>query len=143
LAAVRHAASNMPRPNQEYLLHYESIKQGVQQASRIRVRELEEDYPWIKTLFDPLSGITVPCPFDDIRTAWQQKRVIDQLRRGIESATVRLPPIHIDEGEDGVLVDLLDLGLVEKLKDQRINLPDVYRVGYGMGRRGGVRPYST
>jgi hypothetical protein len=143
LAAVRHAASNMPRPNQEYLLHYESIKQGVQQASRIRVRELEEDYPWIKTLFDPLSGITVPCPFDDIRTAWQQKRVIDQLRSGIESATVRLPPIHIDEGEDGVLVDLLDLGLIEKLKDQRINLPDVYRVGYGMGRRGGVRPYST
>lgn len=143
LAAVRRAASDSPRLEQEYLLHYESIKQGVQEASRIRVRELEEDYPWIKTLFDPLSGITVPCPFDDIRGVWQEKKVIDQLRRGIESATVRLPPIHIDDGEDGVLIDLLDLGLVEKLKDQRINLPDVYRVGYGMGRRGGVKPYSA
>lgn len=143
LAAVRHAASDSPRIEQEYLLHYESIKQGVQEASRIRVRELEEDYPWIKTLFDPLSGITVPCPFDDICTVWRGKKVIDQLRRGIESATVRLPPIHIDDGEDGVLIDLLDLGLVEKLKDQRINLPDVYRVGYGMGRRGGVKPYSA
>lgn len=143
LAAVRHAALDRPRLEQEYLLHYESIKQGVQEASRIRVRELEEDYPWIKTLFDPLSGITVPCPFDDIRMVWREKKVIDQLRRGIESATVRLPPIHIEDGEDGVLIDLLDLGLVEKLKDQRINLPDVYRVGYGMGRRGGVKPYST
>jgi len=143
LAAVRHAASDSPRLEQEYLLHYESIKQGVQEASRIRVRELEEDYPWIKTLFDPLSGITVPCPFDDIRAVWREKKVIDQLRRGIESSTVRLPPIHIDDGEDGVLIDLLDLGLVEKLKDQRINLPDVYRVGYGMGRRGGVKPYSA
>ncbi|HMV59321.1 MAG TPA: hypothetical protein PKD38_19170 [Nitrospira sp.] len=143
LAAVRQAASDSPRTEQEYLLHYESIKQGVQEASRIRVRELEEDYPWIKTLFDPLSGITVPCPFDDIRMVWRERKIIDHLRRGIESATVRLPPIHIDDGEDGVLIDLLDLGLVEKLKDQRINLPDVYRVGYGMGRRGGVKPYSA
>ncbi len=143
LAAVRHAASANPRLEQEYLLHYESIKQGVQEASRIRVRELEEDYPWVKTLFDPLSGITVPCPFDDICGVWREKKVLDQLQKGIESATVRLPPIHIDDGEDGVLIDLLDLGLVEKLKDQRINLPDVYRVGYGMGRRGGVKPYSA
>ena len=143
LAAVRQAALDRPRLEQEYLLHYESIKQGVQEASRIRVRELEEDYPWIKTLFDPLSGITVPCPFDDIRVVWREKKVIDHLRRGIESATVRLPPIHIEDGEDGVLIDLLDLGLVEKLKDQRINLPDVYRVGYGMGRRGGIKPYNT
>jgi len=143
LAAVRHAASDNLRPDQEYLLHYESIKQGVQEASRIRVRELEEDYPWIKTLFDPLSGITVPCPFDDIRAVWLEKKVIDQLRRGIASAAVRLPPIHIEDGEDGVLIDLLELGLVEKLKDQRINLPDVYRIGYGMGRRGGVRPVKA
>jgi len=143
LAAVRQAASNMPRSNQEYLLHYESIKQGVQKASRIRVLELEEDYPWIKKLFDPLSGITVPCPFNDICTVWREKTVIEQLRTGIASETVRLPPIHICDGEDGVLIDLLDLGLVEQLKDQRINLPDVYRVGYGMGRRGGVKPYSA
>lgn len=142
LAAVRHAASARPRLDQDYLLHYESIKQGVQEASRIRVRELEEDYPWIKTLFAPLSGITVPCSFDDIRMVWRENKVIDQLRRGIESASVRLPPIHIADGEDGVLIDLLDLGLVEQLKDRRINLPDVYRVGYGMGRRGGVKPYN-
>ena len=143
LAAVRHAALDRPRVEQEYLLHYESIKQGVQEASRIRVRELEEDYPWIKTLFNPLSGITVPCPFEDIGVIWRQKKLIAQLRNGIESATVRLPPVHIADGEEGVLIDLLGLELFEKLKDQRINLPDVYRVGYGMSRRGGVKPYST
>lgn len=143
LAALRYAAQDEPRGDQEYLLHYESIKRGVQAASKIRVRELEEDYPWIKTLFDPLSGITVPCQFNDICMIWQKAKVIDHLRRGIENAAVRLPPIHIDAGEEGVLVDLLELGLVEQLKDQRINLPDVYRVGYGMGRRGGVRPVNT
>jgi hypothetical protein len=26
------------------------------------------------------------------------------------------------------------------MKDGRINMPDLYRVGFGLGRRGGVKP---
>ena len=26
------------------------------------------------------------------------------------------------------------------LRDGRVNVPDVFRVGYGLGRRGGVKP---
>lgn len=140
LAALRHAAQDEPRTAQEFALHYESIKRGVQEASKIRVRELEEDYPWIRALFEPLAGITVPCHFDEISRVWQEFRVVEELERKITDQAVRLPPSHIAEGKDGVLLDLLELGLVERLKDGRINLPDVYRVGYGMGRRGGVRP---
>lgn len=144
LAAVHYSASIDQRVNQEYLLHYESIKQGVQEASRIRVAELEEDYPWVKQLFAPLAGITVPCHFTEISDIWKSKKVIGQLQKQIENSSltegVRLPPIHIAEGEDGILIDLINLGLVEQLKDDRINLPDVYRVGYKMGRRGGVKP---
>lgn len=140
LAALRHAAQDDPRTNQEFALHYESIKRGVQEASKIRVRELEEDYPWIRALFEPLAGITVPCHFDEVAQLWRAHRVVDALEREIANQDVRLPPSHIPEREDGVLVDLIELGLVERLKDGRINLPDVYRVGYGMGRRGGVRP---
>ena len=140
LAALRHAATDAPRTNQEYALHYESIKRGVQEASKIRVRELEEDYPWIRTLFEPLAGITVPCHFDEVKMVWQAQRVVGALKDKIAGQDVRLPPSHITEGEEGLLLDLLELGLIERLKDGRINLPDVYRVGYGMGRRGGVRP---
>jgi hypothetical protein len=140
LAALRHAAQDKPKAEQEYALHYESIKRGVQEASKIRVRELEEDYPWIKRLFQPLSGISVPYPFKDIQVIWEETGVVDALQGSIETEAVRLPPIHIALGSEGVLQDLMDLGLVERLKDQRINLPDVYRVGYGMGRRGGVKP---
>ena len=128
--------------NQEFALHYESIKRGVQEASKIRVRELEEDYPWVRPLFEPLAGITVPCHFDEISRVWRQQGVVEELERGIADQAVRLPPSHVSEGEDGVLLDLIELGLVERLKDGRINLPDVYRVGYGMGRRGGVRPVA-
>lgn len=140
LAALRHAAEEPPRTTQEYVLHYESIKAGVQEASKIRVRELEEDYPWVGAVLKPLSGISVPCDFKEVQQAWAQTKALDGLKSSDDSETVRLPPIHIAMGAEGVLKDLMDLGLVERLKDKRINLPDVYRVGYGMGRKGGVKP---
>jgi hypothetical protein len=140
LAALRHAAHDKPRAAQEYALHYESIKRGVQEASRIRVREMQEDYPWVETLMKPLAGLTVPCPFEEIQRKWDATQVLARLESSLDDAAVRLPPAHIQQGANGVLEDLINLGLVERISDGRVNLPDVYRVGFGMGRRGGVKP---
>jgi hypothetical protein len=140
LAALRYAALDDPRPDQEYALHYESIKKGVQEASKIRVQEIEEDYPWVRRLLGSLTGISVPCSFDEIKEIWVQSRVLEELKDLIGAAAVRLPPSRIEKGPDGVLEDLIALGIVERIGDGRINLPDVYRVGYGIGRRGGVKP---
>ncbi len=143
LAAVRHAAGDNPRPDQKYALHYESIKRGVQEASKIRVQEVQEDYPWVQALMAPLQGrITVPCLSKEIEDIWKERMVLDQLESTIDKAAVRLPPTHIENGAAGVLEDLMGLGLVEQMSDGRINLPDVYRVGYGIGRRGGVKPIA-
>jgi hypothetical protein len=140
LAAVRHAAEDPKRQDQKYAIHYESIKRGVQKASTIRVRELKEDYPWIDELLSVLSGTSVPCTAHEIEQIWQEKKVLETLSQKIESATVRLPPAHIDGGVFGVLKDLEGLGLIDRLSDDRINIPDVYRVGFGIKRRGGVKP---
>lgn len=40
---------------------------------------------------------------------------------------------------DGVRDDLKGVGVFQIMDDGRVNLPDVYRVGYGLGRRGGVK----
>jgi hypothetical protein len=143
LAALRHAANDGVRAGQEFALHYESIKSGVQEASKIRVQELVEDYPWINTLFTPLAGISVPCQFKDIAAVWKNKNALAGIVAGVMWEGVRLPPVHLHAGPKGVLQDLIALGLVEQLNDGRINLPDVYRVGYGMGRRGGVKPIKA
>ena len=34
----------------------------------------------------------------------------------------------------------VSLGVFHPLYDGRVNIPDVFRVGYGLGRRGGVKP---
>jgi len=117
-------------------LHYESIKRDVQQASEIRVSELAEDYPWVKDAMEPLQGVTVPCAFELIEQRW-----IGELQRNPSDMNFdRLPPEHYEDGWKGVRDDLRSLGIFESMKDGRVNMPDLYRVGFGLCRRGGVKP---
>ena len=118
------------------------MKRGVQAASRIRVEELREDYPWVDRLLSPLSGIVVPCEFEDIENVWEDGGVLDSLADEIRQDEVRLPPRNIDRGEFGVREDLESLGIFRRLRDGRVDIPDVFRVGYGIGRRGGVKPVT-
>lgn len=140
LAALRYAAEERQRPDQKYALHYESIKRGVQEASRIRVREIQEDYPWLQKFIKPLSGLLVPCPFEEIKQIWLSHKVMEAFEKSIAAAAIRLPPANLALGSEGVLTDLVNLGLVEKISNGRVNFPDVYRVGYALRRRGGVKP---
>ena len=142
LAALRRAVEDTrdEHPEHRYALHYESIKRGVQEASRIRVNEMREDYPWIDRVLTPLAGRVVPCPFDEIAERWRSEGVLDRLRGETEQDEVKLPPRHVEQGPDGVRTDLESLGVFLRLRDGRVNIPDVFRVGYGLGRRGGVRP---
>ena len=139
LAALRHAAGDTSKQNYQFAIHYEGIKKGVQEASKIRVQEIQEDYPWVESLMKRLSGLSVPCPFEDIKRRWDQYKSLEGLQEKIQSEPVKLPPSHINSGADGVREDLQSLGLFDQLADGRVNLPDVYRIGYGIGRRGGVR----
>ena len=142
LAALRKAVEDTryEHPEHRYALHYESIKRGVQEASRIRVSEMREDYPWIDRVLTPLAGMVVPCPFDHIAERWRSEGVLDRLREEADQDAVKLPPRHIGQRSDGVRTDLESLGVFLRLRDGRVNIPDVFRVGYGLGRRGGVRP---
>jgi len=139
IAAIRQAAEDTLEryPDHNQVLHYESIKRGVQEASEIRVDELAEDFPWIRSVLGPLKGATVPISFEEIESKWREAFVTGP--QGTD-ADGRLPPQHAERGWPGVKDDLLRLGVFEERKDGRIDMPDLYRVGFGLGRRGGVKP---
>jgi hypothetical protein len=144
VAALRHAVNkddNIPTI-WPYALHYKAIQAGVQEASQIRVDEISsEDYPWVTSLMSPLKQkITVPCDADDMITIWKQHKTIDNLQKSQTKGAVKLPPSHLEEKEEGVLQDLEDLGVIQRMEDGRIQMPDVYRIAFGFGRRGGVKP---
>ncbi len=139
IAAIRQASEDTLNryPDHQYALHYESIKRGVQKASEIRVSELAEDYPWVRAVLNPLNGLTVPVDFEVIQQRWEER-----FPNGPQDTNTkeRLPPQHVERGWNGVRADLLEIGIFEERKDGRIDMPDLYRVGFGLGRRGGVKP---
>ena len=141
LQALRTAAEDTAERylDHEHALHFDSIKRGVQEASRTRVRELKEDYPWVDRVLDPLEGMTVPCRFEEIDERWDERQVLDRLTEDVGQDEVKLPPLHIEDGARGVRLDLESLGVFLRMRDDRVNIPDVFRVGYGLGRKGGVR----
>ena len=142
LTALRRAAEDTDErfPDYSYALHYDSIKRGVQEASRFRVEELREDYPWVDHFLRPLSGSSVPCRFSDISGRWRREGVFERFPSDLAQDAVRLPPSRFEDGPRGVRDDLEALGVFQRLSDGRVNIPDVFRVGYGLGRKGGVKP---
>jgi hypothetical protein len=142
IAALRKAAEDTAEryPDHGEALHYEGIKRGVQRASQIRVDEVGEDYPWVNELMMPLKGVVVPCDFDVISERWRTDGSLARIQDSVRRGGVRLPPAHLDGGAVGVREDLEELSIFVRMKDSRTNIPDVFRVGYGLGRRGGVKP---
>lgn len=142
-AALRHAATADTPGDWPYPLHYKAIQAGVREASLIRVNEMTgEDYPWVQLLMEPLKRkITVPCVAEEILRIWHKEGTVDSLRSLADAGDkVKLPPQHLEEGPEGVLQDIAGLGLIQRLHDGRIQMPDVYRIAFGLGRRGGVPP---
>ncbi|NVJ09996.1 hypothetical protein HUW63_32830 [Myxococcus sp. AM001] len=136
LSALRHAASIDALDGQEYPLHWNAIKHGVGKASEYRVEELVEDYPWIRPVMEPLEDLVIPCERTDIVKRWKKGRVIDNILR----LTDPRRPSRIDNEYDGLLVDLEEMGVFADIGEGRLNMPDVYRIGFRLRRRGGIKP---
>ncbi len=137
VAAIRTAADDSQNltTDYKYALHFESIKKGVQQASETRVNEVAEDFPWVRKVMQPLEGLTVPNDYVRIEERWKS-----EFPDPIQISTNLLPPPHLEKGWSGIRDDLERLGIFEIMNNGRINLPDIYRVGFKLGRKGGVKP---
>jgi hypothetical protein len=117
-------------------LDVRSIHAGVQKASQIRVAELVgEDYPWTQDAMEALEGLQVPCNASDLEERWASKEVPEKLSDRKDGRTTR----HDLSRLDGLRAALVDIGVLEPRSDGRFNIPDVYRVGFRMKRKGGVK----
>jgi hypothetical protein len=139
LEAIKKAAEDSQRYTDYPLaLHFESLKRGVQVASEIRINELAEDHPWLKELMSPLAGLSVPCSEDAIYERWVEK--IGTNPDQVFGLSESLPNGFRNLGRVGVFCYLEQLGLITFMRDGRVNMPDLYRVGFRLGRKGGVKP---
>jgi hypothetical protein len=143
LLAFKHAAevTHDRYPGHGTALHYEAIQQGVTAASQIRVGEIKEDYPWVEPLLEAARGLTVPCRPEELTSRWTPQRI-----QAVQQATDKLPPRRFStdpyrrETADALIDDLVDLAVLYRTSDARLNMPDIFRVGFGIKRKGGVKP---
>ncbi|MEU8651027.1 hypothetical protein [Streptomyces sp. NPDC048737] len=130
----------------EFALHHEGIRRGVQKASETRVTEVGEDMPWVEQAIKPLAGHQVPIEQEKVEALWVESRLVDALREDAEryvpdelqdETRVRTGPRH-PENPALLIGELIALGVMRRRRDGRIDLPDVYRIAFGVGRKGGV-----
>ena len=86
--------------------------------------------------------LTLPCEVKAIEQLWRENGTLDTLEASLKNAdtAVKLPPLNLSQGSRGVLMDMQSLGLVQRLRNGLIQMPDVYRLAFGLGRHGGLKP---
>lgn len=136
LAAVRDAALATSE-NEQQTLSVRALQEGVRAAAVIRAREIREDFPWAERALEALRHLVVPCQVEEVIEAWERADLKQLLDQDPEARRRRR------HGSDlvGVIDDLADLGVMQRLwarQSDRINVPDVYRLRFGIKRKGGV-----
>lgn len=111
----------------------ESLRKVTAQAATVRIHELCKDHPWVSTTLDSLSGLSVPCEADVIVDRWMTSWT------GSQNYT----PAATEVEWHGILRNLISLGVFHRKEDGRLDMSDLYRVGCGLGRKGGIKPKAS
>lgn len=132
LAAVRFAAEDSAqRGPGVYPLAIPSLQVGILAAARQWKQELGQDMTWVRQAMERLKGLYVPLQPAEVFAAWRE--------RGFQapSSDGRTPT---DYDFEQALEGLQQVGALLRMADGRIEVPELYRLGFGLGRHGGFRP---
>lgn len=118
------------------------IQHGLRAASKTRVDQLHQEFPWIKGVLAPLSGLLLPQKEQWVFGAWRRAKT---LKTAIEDAKAQgyVPPVDPDKGnadERGLYTALERIGVMLRRKDGRIDMPDLFRVAAKLLKKGGTAP---
>lgn len=127
LSLIRNAAvfatDHGPQAQSLRLLTPIELHGALERTSKRRVNELKEEFPVVGRL-EHLRDRTVML---------NRKQAVDALSRATTTEDE-----HGNDGEQ-VLRTLIELGAMSERPDGRIDVPDIYRYGFGILRKGGVK----
>jgi hypothetical protein len=120
-SAARHALTVGPRAGYLRLLTPEEMKEGLRETSDRRVAELVEEHPVVERL-KQLVPRTLPLKVQD----------------AVQLLSNPLPDDPDRFGDSGarVLEELERLGVIARVAKERIDVPDIYRLRFGVQRTG-------
>ena len=120
--AAQEALRRGPQGQYTRLLHHTELQAALEKTSRYRVQELVEEHKVVQRV-QSLKGLTLLAERAEV------------VRRLAKPGT-----LHDGFEADGelVFVELERLGVLKTREDGRIDVPDIYRFGFGIKRKGGV-----
>ena len=119
------------------------IQHGLRAASKTRVDQLHQEFPWIKGVLAPLAGLLLPQEEKRVFAVWRragtlQAAIADAAKEGY------LPPVDLGQGEEArereLYTELERIGVMLRRKDGRIDMPDLFRVAAKLLKKGGTAP---
>ncbi len=133
LAAANESANQAPRPPR--LLHPTALRQALDDVSLNHVRqEKSSEWPWLDGLEKRLRREPL--------APWSREKMLSLLDAGPDEAwgTIGDTPVGPPE-EGGVALPeyLVELGILRRRSDDRLDVPDLYLRGLGLRRKGGVK----
>jgi hypothetical protein len=110
------------------LLTPADLQSALVDISKYRIRELVDEYPWLEPLKKSLNGLKVPVA---------EEIFLDKLKNTIWSEESGKQPPTLTPEE--IMQYLLQLGIIDRRSDKRVNMPTIYMYGFGVKRPGGVK----
>ena len=147
-ASLKEALQASQRPHSVSVLMPAGIQNGVRAASDARVEELKEDYFWVGTALAAFNDRSTPISVKEIYGVWSIGLNGTPTPRLIsEQCSAKNVLVPWDEGDrltsnsQKLRDTLVELGiLILRDDDTRLDMPDIYRLGYRIRKRGGVSP---
>lgn len=118
----------------------DGLRHGLRAASRTRVDQLHLEFPWIKGVLAPLSGLLLPQKDQAVFKPWKQAKTLEKVKEDARTNSY-LPPFHnAAENEEALFVALEGIGVMFRRKDNRLDMPDLFRVAAKLLKKGGTAP---
>jgi hypothetical protein len=148
-ASLREALNASNKTTSTSVLVPAGIEHGVRVASEVRVKELGEDYFWVGTALAAFNDRLTPISVQEIYGVWNGVGVAGSptprlIRDQCVGKEVFVPWDESDRlttPSQKLRDTLVELGiLILRDEDTRLDMPDIYRLGYRIRKRGGVSP---
>jgi hypothetical protein len=110
-----------------FLLRPADLQGALMETSTDRIRELQEEYPWMEALKESLKDLEVPMDRQKFGAALRNTEWSQEAER-------MLP----DKSAPSVFGYLRDIGVVALRTDGKVNVPEIYMYGFQLKRRGGI-----
>jgi hypothetical protein len=113
------------------LLSPVSFAAAIEETSKRRILELQEEYPWLAEIARVLDGRGVPM---------DESQLVELLGQvpwdHLERRPASCEPTKLIE-------NMLQIGILRRTRDRRLHVPDIYLYGFGLRRKGGIRRPRT